>query len=347
MTSVVRRAGAGLGLVAAVALGLGAGYVAFRPSGGTGPAQADGPITAEAVEGSVGRSIPVAVTVTQPFTTVATNSLAGVVTGVGAADVGLGGLLYEVAGVPVRAIEGDVPMYRDLTIGARGKDVAELQRALTAMGFPVAEDGRFGAGTAEAVRAWQKSLGQEATGAVGLGTVLALPDLPATVRLGADIAVGRQVTGAEDAVLTRTGAPTFVVVTTAEIATQVPPGGAVTITNDGATWDAVVATTRIDQTGQTELELTGPSGGAPCGDECGTLPPDDSASLSGVLVLAPAVSGVVIPVAAVQVDASGASVVELDDGSTVPVDVVASQDGRAVVEGIVAGQRVQVAETRS
>jgi len=249
--------------------------------------------------------------------------------------------------VPVRAIEGGTPMYRDLTKGSQGKDVAELQRALTELGFPVSDDGDYGQRTVDAVKAWQRSLGEKPTGVVGLGTILALPQLPTTVRLGERIATGLQVAGGEDAVLVHADAPTFSVGTTAEVASQVPPNATVTIQYNGASWEAIVASSHIDKNGQPELELTGTDGGPPCADACGSLPPEDLIALTGALVIAADVTGVVVPIAAVQVDASGASSVVLDDGTTMPITVVASQDGRAVVEGITAGQRVRVAEPRT
>jgi hypothetical protein len=197
------------------------------------------------------------------------------------------------------------------------------------------------------VKAWQRSLGEEATGTIRLGTILVLPQLPTTVRLGESIATGLQVAGGEEAVLVHAEAPQFTVATTAEVAAQVPPNATVSIQFEGATWEATVASSRINSNGQPELELTAVDGGPPCAEACGSLPPEDVISLTGALVIAADVTGVVVPIAAVQVDASGATFVVLDDGTSAPVTVVASQDGRAVVEGIAAGQRVRVAEPRT
>lgn len=346
MSAALRRAGGILALLLTAALGVGAGYIAFRPSNATDAGQASEPLTVEATAGSVGRSVPVLVAVNQPFHTIATNSLAGVVTGVGQPKVAQGDVLYEVAGIPVRAIEGAIPMYRDLALGTKGPDVAQLQRALTELGFPLTDDGDFGVHTRAAVKAWQKSVGEDRTGAVALGTLLVLPELPTTVRLGDRIAAGLQVAGGEDAVLARTGDPQFTILTTGEVASQVPADASVTIHFDGGTWQAVVASSRVDQNGQTEFTLGGPDGGPPCADACGSLPSEDVVSLSGQLVIAADVTGVVVPIAAVQADASGATSVVLEDGTSVPVTVIASQDGRAVVEGITAGQRVRASESR-
>lgn len=334
-------------VAAAVGLGVGAGYIAFSPETGRETTIAEAPLTVEAVQGTVGRTIPVAVAVDQPFTAIATNTLAGVVTAIGADAIGSGDVLYEVAGVQVRAIEGSKPMYRDLAEGAKGQDVAQVQRALTAWGFPVADDGDFGRATRAAVMAWQKSVGQDRTGVIPLGTMLALPSLPTTVRLGESISLGLQLTGGEPAVLARAEAPRFSVLTTAEVGSLVQEGAAATVSDDGADWDAVVASIALDQNGQYVVELLAPDGGAPCGGSCSELPPEDALSLTGSLVIAPDVAGVVVPVGAIQSDASGALSVILEDGTAVPVTVIASEDGRAVVEGVEAGQRVRVSEPLS
>ena len=75
---------------------------------------------------------------------------------------GEGSLLVEVSGRPVFLLEGSVPAYRDLRPGLRGKDVAQLQAALARLGFgPGEHDGRFGRGTAAAVRRLYHARGYE------------------------------------------------------------------------------------------------------------------------------------------------------------------------------------------
>lgn len=76
-------------------------------------------------------------------------------------EVVAGQVLLEIAGRPVFAIEGTVPVYRDLVPGSEGEDVAQLQRALTAMGFPVSDDGVYGVSTKNAVRAWYERAGYD------------------------------------------------------------------------------------------------------------------------------------------------------------------------------------------
>ncbi len=80
-------------------------------------------VWAEATSGSVGRSLPLSTTLRQPSAVVAVNQLSGVVTQTSPGQVEVGDVVYAVAGVPVRAVEGGVPFYRDLTRGTRGTDV--------------------------------------------------------------------------------------------------------------------------------------------------------------------------------------------------------------------------------
>jgi hypothetical protein len=62
---------------------------------------------------------------------------------------------------PVFALPGTLPMYRDLTVGEKGKDVAQLQKGLRSLGWSTGSDpsGTFGSGTAAAVRHMYTAMG--------------------------------------------------------------------------------------------------------------------------------------------------------------------------------------------
>lgn len=62
--------------------------------------------------------------------------------------------------------------------GDGGDGVRQVQQGLVANGFPVAVDGIFGAGTADAVRSFQQAHGLDADGVVGPATRLALSTTP-------------------------------------------------------------------------------------------------------------------------------------------------------------------------
>ncbi|WP_407838122.1 peptidoglycan-binding protein [Streptomyces sp. DSM 116496] len=83
-----------------------------------------------------------------------------------------GQVLMEVSGRPVFVLEGNLPVYRDLSPGATGDDIAQLQKALKALGHSSAPDagGSFGAGTKAALTSFYKAVGYgpvSATGAEG------------------------------------------------------------------------------------------------------------------------------------------------------------------------------------
>ncbi|MFJ7246337.1 peptidoglycan-binding protein [Kitasatospora sp. NPDC098652] len=76
-------------------------------------------------------------------------------------QVSYGKVLFEISGRPVFTLAGAMPAYRDLQTGAKGEDVAQLQKALASLGYRTAPDaaGAFGAGTERAVLAFYKSIG--------------------------------------------------------------------------------------------------------------------------------------------------------------------------------------------
>ncbi|MEU5954952.1 peptidoglycan-binding protein [Streptomyces sp. NPDC047525] len=103
------------------------------------------------------------------------------------------GRLYEVNGVPVRLMYGTEPMYRTLKTGDEGNDVRQLEENLQALGYGagLAVDDEYTAGTAAAVKQWQKAHDQKQTGRVGPEQIAFSPG---GVRVkSTDSAVGDQV----------------------------------------------------------------------------------------------------------------------------------------------------------
>jgi peptidoglycan hydrolase-like protein with peptidoglycan-binding domain len=333
-----------LALVAAVAAGWWAARATLEPQGveGAGSDSTVGVVWAEATEGSVGRSLPLSTTLRQPSTVVAVNQLSGVVTQASPGQVDVGEVLYAVAGVPVRAVEGAVPFYRDLSPGVRGVDVEQLQAALVELGYLEGEpDGVFGPDTEAAVEDWQDDLRIPETGTVTLGELVAVASLPTVVQLGESIATGRVVGGGEEAVLAPTGEREFVLVVTADQARLIPAEATVEVTWQELTWTGVIAGSVQDEFGNTEFELTAPDGGPVCGEECESLPGDAQVTLRSEVVVVPRVEGVTVPAAAVRTRADGTVYVTTQDGE-IAVQVRASGGGVAVVDGVEAGTRVQV-----
>jgi peptidoglycan hydrolase-like protein with peptidoglycan-binding domain len=146
--------------------------------------------------------------------------------------VGPGDVVLEIDDAPVRAFTAVAPLWRALAEGDRGEDVRRAQVFLTATGhYGGALDGRFGAGVATAVAAFNED--------TGLGTGQAVLDPATLVWIGpdpielvtADAAVGEQV------------GPGAVVahgpVRTATVAVTEPQGG---IASVGAFGDEVLLT---------------------------------------------------------------------------------------------------------
>ncbi|WP_296137593.1 peptidoglycan-binding protein [uncultured Tessaracoccus sp.] len=333
-------------LAVAVAAGAGwwAGRVTLTPAAveSTSPAAQ---VWTSARRATVGRSLPFSTTMRQPLRPVATNGLAGVVTETHAGTVELGSVLYRVGDVAVRAVQAPRPSWRDLRKDLRGDDVRALQELLASLGhFDGKTSGTFGGGTEAAVKAWQKAEGRPATGTVARGELVALPRLPMRVTLGQDIAQGKVLAGGEEAVRASTGEREFVMVLTEEQLRQVPAEATIEVSFEDHTWKAVVAETRQGEQGSYELVLRAPGGGEVCADACPALPTDPSLTLRSKVIVVPQVSGPAVPAAAVRADADGSPHV-VTRGGRVPVTVLGSGQGLAVLEGIADGDEVLVGET--
>jgi membrane fusion protein, multidrug efflux system len=84
--------------------------------------------------------------------------------------------LYKVDELPVIALYGRVPMYRDLTPGDKGVDVQQLEKNLRALGFTGFDvDSEYTTATAWAVKNWQQDLRLPRTGTVERDRVVFVP----------------------------------------------------------------------------------------------------------------------------------------------------------------------------
>jgi peptidoglycan hydrolase-like protein with peptidoglycan-binding domain len=117
------------------------------------------------------------------------------------AVVGRGKSLARIDQKPVTLLYGSVPMYRTLSDGDEGADVAQLEKNLSALGYDgFTVDDEYTDGTAEAVERWQVDLGLDETGTVTPAQVVFLPG---AIRVADQIAeVGGQ---AGSALLSYTG----------------------------------------------------------------------------------------------------------------------------------------------
>jgi hypothetical protein len=293
---------------------------------------------------TVGRSMPIVVVVDRSRELAAINLLGGMVTRVSdlREPVTSGMVVYEVAGVPVRIVEGSFPFYREMVPGMEGEDVAQLQAVLVSLGYVDLEpDGRFGASTGAAVRDWRRDLGLTAGNRVGLGELIAVEGLPRLVEVGDGIRVGRLVSPGLEALFVLGAEPVFEVPLSESQVQAMDPGASLVVEYEGLEWPAVVLSSRSEpERGQVVLTLAAPGGGPVCGRECDRLPPSGRLQLRGRIVLVPPTSGPAVPVGALRTDAAGEVSVRLESGERRTVEVVAISGGLAVVEGLAVGERV-------
>ncbi|WP_245642387.1 efflux RND transporter periplasmic adaptor subunit [Nonomuraea candida] len=92
------------------------------------------------------------------------------------ATISRGRSLYRLDNKPVVLMYGDTPAYRDLRIGTEGKDVENLERNLSKLGYDgFTVDDEYTYDTYQAVLEWQEDRGLDETGVVELGRVVFAP----------------------------------------------------------------------------------------------------------------------------------------------------------------------------
>lgn len=130
-----------------------------------------------------------------------TTQSAGVITALGIAPGAAlvdGAAALEVDGLPVTAYVASSPLFRDITRGLEGKDVATAQRLLQTLGYLATVDGKAGSGTARAITRFNKDHGRGANGDVlSLGSLLWIPAnsepaVKVSVRVGTALSPGTE-----------------------------------------------------------------------------------------------------------------------------------------------------------
>ncbi len=329
----------------AVAVGLGwwAGAATLRPPAVEEAAAA--PPVYTVVEGTVGRTMPATAVVRWDLDLAAMQAAGGTVTTVevdAGDEVSAGDVLFTVDERPAVVAEGRIPAYRDLARGAVGEDVAQLQRLLAAEGrYAGADDGRFGAGTARAVEAWQRSLGVDDDGVVRQGDVVFVTGLPLRVALSDELVVGRVVSPGSEAVWAVAETPRFVIPLAEGQRDLVPLSGQVRVEHPGGVWDGRIASADTGEDGGVELVLEAEGGGPVCGQECAAaVPVDDEVQFRARIVAVPETTGPLVPAAALRTDAGGQVWVTTAAGDRREVEVAEADAGQAVVTGVEVGESI-------
>ena len=182
-----------------------------------------------------------------------------------------------------------------------------------------------------------------ADGVVRVGDIVFVPRLPASLALPPELQVGVMLSAGGPVLHVLPPSPDFAVVLPEGQARLVDVGVAVEILRESGAWGGTVNEIRLDpQTGGLLAVLYGVDGGPVCGTDCDSVPFGGTTLLPSVVHVVPEVDGVVVPVTAVASTADGQTVVVLESGDRIPVQVVVSASGMAVVEGLDAGTMVRV-----
>lgn len=266
--------------------------------------------------------------------------------------------LFKVDNLPVPLLFGELPLYRPLASGVEGPDVSQLEANLQALGYKgFTADAKFSAGTASAVRKWQKAIGLPETGVVEPAQAVFAP---AAARVSAhSVRVGDP---ADGQILSLTGVSRVVTVNL-QVARQrmAVVGGAVQVTlPDGkplAGKVESVASEATSPTGQQGQEQGGGGGGG--GQQAATVAVvvsiADQAALGNLqrspvrvkFVAEERKDVLTVPVVALVALAEGGYGVQIVEGSTsryVAVETGLFAGGRVEVRGggLQAGMKVGV-----
>lgn len=340
---IVTVAGALVVLAAVFAAGLWAGRTALSPP--SDPLATADPVLYEVKQGSISRELSLSATASWPVVGTLRSGLAGILTSVdvtSGAPVADGTRVASVDLAPVFVAEGEVPSFRSLSAGSTGDDVTALQQFLSRQGFdPGTIDGKYGIPTATAVRSWQEATGQAITGAVDTGRLVFTSETP--IRLRFVVGVGDPVGQGADLAELLSAAPAFTVGVTDTQVALVPPQAAVAVQHEGGVWRAQVAGVENPEPGATALALAGAGGGPVCGSDCDAVPTDRASVWAAAVTLVPRVDGLVVPVSGLRTDPDGNTSIRTAYGEQRLVDVIASADGLAVIEGISEGTIIQLA----
>lgn len=241
---------------------------------------------------------------------------------------------------PIVIAEGSIPAFRDLSRSARGADVVQLQEFLARRGYAdFTADGVFGASTEAAVKRWQEAIGATSSGVVAFGDLLWVRSLPATFRFHMDVDIGTMVSAGDPLVEQVASSPTIILKTSQDQVNLLPVAPDVIVTYDGFQWRGTLGEGEVTDSG-VEFPVVGASGGPVCADQCDAIPKTGVHTVSVEVVIVASTTGPAVPQVALSTDPSGNTSVQLPNGETAQVEVLAMVDGIAVVEGVAVGQQV-------
>lgn len=285
---------------------------------------------------------------------VGTNRAAGVVTSVAdnePVSLSAGDIVYSIDLRPVVVAEGDIPAFRDISLGVQGPDVEQAQHLLADLEFfDETIDGVASEEFLAAVEQWQTDLGVKYDPAVGLSEadIIFVPTLDTPVLIDATVIQrGAMLNGGEPVLTGVTEAPHFGIAVSPMQAAQIPVGAEVQIEGpQGHSWSGVIVGEEVDDNGDLRKVLEGLDGLPVCGAECGSVSTAEGVLYTATIELVPATTGIVAPTAALTTDEAGTVALVTPEGDLLEVAVIVSAQGMAVIEGAEAGTHVRLPATR-
>lgn len=333
----------GLMVAASLAVGALAGRAVLPPGGATELVGKD--VTTEVVERTVGSTLALGASAQLETAIELPARTDGIVTEIlvdGAGEISAGTPVVLIEEWPVIVVAGEVPFFRDITEGDEGRDVEQARRWLADAGFEPGEGpGPVDASMVDAISRWQEESDLAVTGTLPLGTLVAVEGLPRRVVIAPDIRVGEPIAPDEPVVRIVGDEPRFAMELTAAQQDLVPLDAGAVI--DGR-WEAVFGEATTDDAGEVEVELLAPGGGPPCADDCDEIDTVEPTTFPLEVVVVPETTGPAVPISALRSPADGTATLRMDDGEVREVEVLASADGFAVLEGVAAGEVVVVRE---
>lgn len=332
-------------LAVGVLIGLAAGrYLIDRPTVATDTV--DVPVTFRVEEGTLGRTLRLPATGVWEVAGTIQSPASGVITAV-IAKSGLlkpGDVLLRIDERPVVLVPGEVPAFREMKVGTRGRDVSALQRYLAGQGYKVDKTlSRYSTVTKAAVRRWQGKLRVPQTGVVGLGDVVFVSqtDLGAPLRWTPSVATGATL-GAGAPILERlAAAPTLTIEFGGSAPAQLEPGLAAEAVFPGGARRHVLLSSIHQDLGRVWATLDPINEPLCSGAECLELvPASGETPVDVTFTLVPETTGPLVPAAAVQSDAAGHAFVQLPDGSRKLVEVRVASGGSVIVDGVNVGDEI-------
>lgn len=338
LSRAVRRIALVVGLGAVCAVAFWAGRESLTPP--SQPAETPLVTLYSVVSGELGRSLKVSVLASRSTGRELRANSSGTVTSVDAklGPYAQGDVLMRVNLRPSVVAEGPVPSFRDLKLGDTGSDVQQLQSFLGASGHQVSPTGLFDRLTEQSVEAWQSSLGLPTTGVVQASDILYLPHLPAALDLR--VSVGNQV--GPDTVVAKELSDDLLFTSVVSTSTAIPIGTPIAIAFATGTWQATVVGVSASESSTSTLTISSVPGGPTCSRYCANLTGPGPFELPASLILVPSQAGPVVPIGAILTDASGRQSLQMGDGLSRQIDVLATDGGLAIVRGVRVGEIIKL-----